>query len=124
MNPVIMATLKISTDFSFFPAARYYSDGPLSGEEFFEKCLNEAFNTALKQKEKLIIDLDGTAGYASSFLSESFGLLSEKYGSQRVLENIEIISHDEPDWKDKILKDYIPNANKRKRKTNEEMVAS
>ena len=111
-----MRLLKISTDFSIVPGARYYSDGPLSGEEFYDNNLRKAFQEALENNEKLTVDLDGTAGYASSFLSESFGLLSEHFGKDIVLKNIEIISVLEPDWKIAILENYIPNAPKRKKK--------
>ncbi len=110
-----MSTIRI-IDFSKTPGARYFSDGPYSGEEFFIKVLNSAFKNALDKKEKLTVDLDGTSGYASSFLSEAFGLLAEKYSVNVVLSNIEIISKEEPDWKIAILKDYIPNATKRRKK--------
>ncbi len=119
-----MIILKISTDFSRYPGARYYEDGPLSGEEFFDRCLNSAFKSALEKKEKLTVDLDDTAGYASSFLSESFGLLSERYSARVVLDNIVLISNDEPDWKDKILHDYVLNAHTRKKRERNEMVTS
>ena len=57
-------------------------------------------------KQKLVIDIDGTEGYATSFLDEAFGRLSKKFGKDEVWNNIEIISIDEPDWIEEI-KDYI-----------------
>jgi hypothetical protein len=112
-----MSTIKV-IDFSKDPGARYPSDGPNSGEEFFTNRLDAAFKTALDNHEKLTVDLDGTSGYASSFLSEAFGLLAEKYGVEITLKNLEIISNEEPDWKIAILTKYIPNANERKKKVN------
>ncbi|TCJ12180.1 DUF4325 domain-containing protein [Flaviaesturariibacter flavus] len=111
-----MAILKISTDFSPFPGARYLSDGEESGQKFYEERLKQAFQDAIANGEKLTVDLDDTAGYASSFLDESFGRLAEDFTVATVLKNIEIISNDEPDWKEKILTDYIPNAPKRKKR--------
>lgn len=111
-----MSLIKISKDYTKYPGARYYEDGNFSGEDFFAKMLNPLFESTLGNKEKLTVDLDGTTGYASSFLSEAFGLLAEKYGVQTVLENLNIISNEEPDWKEKILNDYIPNATKRKKR--------
>lgn len=66
-----MSTKKISVanDFSDTPAGRFKSDGPCSGEEFRD----EFIIPALKNYDKVIIDLDGTLGYGSSFLEESFG---------------------------------------------------
>ena len=111
-----MLTLKISRDFSVYPGARYYSDGKFSGEEFYNVILRKTFQEALDNNQQLTVDLDGTAGYASSFLSESFGLLSEAFGKDKVLTNLFIISENEPDWKNAILNDYIPNASLRKKK--------
>jgi len=110
-----MKTLKISKDFSMYPGARYYTDGPYSGEKFYEECLKGAFYSARQNKERLTVDLDGTAGYASSFLSESFGLLAQEFGIKEVLDNIFIISNEEPDWKNAILTDYLPNSKYRKK---------
>ena len=109
-----MAILKIRDDFSPFPGARYYTDGPRSGQEFYETCLKRAFQDALDKREKLTVDLDHTAGFGSSFLSESFGRLVEDFGKNTIQRNILIISNVEPDWKDRILNEYIPNALNRK----------
>jgi hypothetical protein len=116
MKNVSMVVLSISNDFTPFPGARYYSDGPFSGQEFYEKYLKVFFVKAITENTKLVVNLDNTAGYASSFLSESFGLLAEEFGIDDVLSRIEIISLQEPDWKNRILNDYIPNAKHRKNK--------
>ena len=85
-------------DFSMTPGARYYDDGPDSGQEFYEKVLQKAFKSALEKSEKLTIDLDGTEGYATSFLDETFTRLTQEFGSKAVLNYLIIISEEEPDW--------------------------
>ena len=98
--------LSIANDFSRTPGARYYKDGQNSGEEFYEKLLSVKFKEALDAGSKLVIDLDGTEGYATSFLDEAFRKLSEAYSPDVVWDNIMLISYDEPDWVDEI-KSYI-----------------
>jgi hypothetical protein len=98
--------LKISSDFSETPGARYYSDGQDSGQEFYERVFRHAFKEALDDKATLTIDLDGTEGYATSFLDEAFMRLSKEFGKKTVLSHIEIVSIEEPDWIEEI-KSYI-----------------
>lgn len=93
----------ISKDFTDNPGARYYSDGKYSGQEFLLEYLIPAFEEAVKKNEELIIDLDDTWGYASSFISASFGCLSKIFGKEEVLERLELISEDEPNLKSKII---------------------
>jgi len=97
--------IKVS-DFSKTPGARYYTDGQFSGEEFYDKVLCDAFGRALEADETLIVDLDGTEGYATSFLDEAFRRLGEKFSPQTVLSHLKIISNEEPDWEQEI-KSYI-----------------
>jgi hypothetical protein len=98
--------IKISADFTTCPGARYYSDGPFSGEEFFDKLLSAKFGESLSSREKLTVDLDGTEGYATSFLDEAFSRLAKKYNPKTVWDNLILISSEEPDWIDEI-KTYI-----------------
>lgn len=98
--------IKIAEDFSHVPGARYYDDGPKSGQEFYDKLLLPKFEETLKNKTKLIIDLDGTEGYATSFLDEAFRSLADKFNPDVVWNNIELVSDEEPDWIDEI-KSYI-----------------
>lgn len=64
-----MITVKVATAFSRYPAGRTPNDGPFSGEAFRKQHL-EPF---LKRDETVVVDLDGTRGYGSSFLEEAFG---------------------------------------------------
>ena len=111
--------IKILTDFSKRPGPRYVKEGDFSGELFRKSILYPKLIDALRQKDKLIIDLDGTAGYGTSFLEESFGGLirEEKMGYNDIINNIEIISNEEEYLKEDIYK-YISDANNKKNKKN------
>lgn len=69
MRAVKMAKISIAKQFSRFPAGRYKTDGPHSGEKFRE----EHLVPALQKDETVTIELDGARGYGSSFLEEAFG---------------------------------------------------
>jgi hypothetical protein len=47
----------------------YYEDGPFPGQKFREEILMPA----LKANAKVLVDIDGTRGFGSSFLEEAFG---------------------------------------------------
>lgn len=109
MQVVNQHFIKVSDDFSPTPGARYYEDGDDSGQAFYDNCLKNAFQQAVNDGEKLIIDLDGTEGYATSFLDEAFVRLVRDFTKAIVLKHIEIISTEEPDWIDEI-NSYINEA--------------
>lgn len=88
--------INIASDFSNTPGARYISDGDFSGQEFFEKILEPSFLEVKDNEDTLIVNLDNTDGYATSFLDEAFGGLARKYGKDIALTKIEFISHEEP----------------------------
>lgn len=76
--------IEIANDFSPFPAGRYEKDGPFTGEGFRRKFLVPALNSC----DKVEIIFDGTVGYGSSFLEESFGgLVREENFSEEALVN-------------------------------------
>lgn len=64
-------------DFSVTPFGRYKTDSPHSAEAFRE-ILAKKLNEALKQDDRLTIELDNVYGLGSSFLEESFGGLVRK----------------------------------------------
>lgn len=68
--------ISVAEQFSPFPAGRYYEDGPHSGQKFREEFLVPA----LKEGKSLVVNLDGTLGYGSSFLEEAFGGLVREHG--------------------------------------------
>jgi hypothetical protein len=65
--------INISTDFSPTPGPRYITEGKYSGEMFRQKLLFPLVNNAIINDKIFEVNLDGTAGYATSFLEESFG---------------------------------------------------
>lgn len=93
-------TLSIAKDFSLFPAGRYLSDGPYSGEGF----LKEKLIPALEKEKKVKVILDGTMGYGSSFLEEAFGGLVrlKKWPLGELLLTLEIVSSEDPSLIDEI----------------------
>jgi hypothetical protein len=64
-----MTTISIAKDFTRFPAGRFKAHGNTSGEGFRQKLLEGP----LSRGEQVVVDLDGTIGYGSSFLEEAFG---------------------------------------------------
>jgi hypothetical protein len=60
-------------DFAPSPGGRYVSDGEFSGEWFRDVILAPALSAAQSASDILVVELDGTSGYGSSFLEETFG---------------------------------------------------
>ena len=105
--------IKISRDFSSTPGPRYIKESDIdnSGESFRQKVLYPKFQQALAENKKLIVDLDGTAGYGTSFLEESFGGLIriEKMSYEIIMNNLEIVSNEEEFLKEDII-NYLKDA--------------
>jgi len=108
-----MEIIKISVakDFSKTPGPRYIKEGSFSAELFLENTLNAQFESVLKKDAKILIDLDGTLGYGTSFLEEIFGGLARKYGADNVTNKIDIISTEEP-WLIDDIKSYVEDVKK------------
>jgi hypothetical protein len=92
----------IATDFSEAPGARYRADGPKSGEEFLDTLLRPRFLSAKEAQRTLLVDLDGAWGYASSFVSGSFGALAREFGATAVHRTLRLKSDE-----DRILLDNV-----------------
>lgn len=105
-----LEVIVIAKDFTVAPGARNIEEGPFSGEEFLNKVLRPKFEKALRNGYHILIDLDNTEGYATSFLEEAFGGLARIYGPEKVLSHLEFKSEDEPLLIDEI-KMYINEAN-------------
>lgn len=73
--------------------------------------LEPAFENSISNQKKLKINLDGTIGYATSWLEEVFGGLSRKYGKEKVLAVLDFISEEEP-YLIEDIKAYIEHAKK------------
>lgn len=83
--------INIGRDFSRYPAGRKSERGPYSGERF----RNEFLLPPLYRGEKVVVELDDTAGYGSSFLEEAFGgLLRNGITLDQANQMIELVSDD------------------------------
>jgi hypothetical protein len=100
--------ISIAKDFSTMPGARYRRNGKFSGEEFLETKLEPLFKDS--SVSKIVIELDGTEGYATSFLEESFGGLARRHGIDPVLKRLEFISLEDEDLISEI-QSYIRECN-------------
>jgi STAS-like domain of unknown function (DUF4325) len=84
-------------DFTDRPGVRFRSNGKRSGEEFRQEWLKPAFERARAANRRLLVDLDGAYGYATSFLEEAFGgLTRDMKGPDNVLPYILIKTDEEP----------------------------
>lgn len=99
-------------DFSEFPGPRKESIGPNSGEKFRDSVLLPVI--ANHPDEQIVVNLDGTAGYGSSFLEEAFGgLLRHNIPLSKAIEICDnIISEEDESLIDEI-REYIIDENER-----------
>jgi hypothetical protein len=105
--------IKIATDFTTAPGPRYISEGKYSGEQFRKDVLLPKVREAISKKCSLVVDLDGTSGYGTSFLEESFaGLIrEEKLGLAALDSVLTLVSAEEPDLLTEI-REYMEEAQK------------
>lgn len=101
-------TLSIVESYTIYPGPRYKKQGENSGQKFYEEHLNGLMNEAIEKDRLLEVNLDGTAGYASSFLDQAFGSLVQKYTLEIVSKHLSLISEIEPDWKEMLLEETMP----------------
>jgi hypothetical protein len=94
-------------NYTEYPGPRYCNQGDCSGEDFYHKKLNSAFAIAISEGVQLEVNLDKTAGYASSFLDEAFGNLIYDFSEELVRKILVLVSEQEPDWKQMILDDVF-----------------
>lgn len=86
-----LKAISVARDFSRYPAGRYKTDGPYSGEQFREKFLLPVVAAGKRAR----VELDGARGYGSSFLEEAFGgLIRLGYTIEEVKSAFELISED------------------------------
>ena len=83
-------------DFTTLPGARHRGDGDGSADEFFEDYVLPSLNPVMKDKTgQLLIDLDGTLGYASSFVSQLAVRVKNEFESRRAVKKKIIIKSDD-----------------------------
>lgn len=97
-------TLNVAQEFSKTPGPRFRSEGKFSGEQFREEVLRKRFDEAVRQGAKLLVDLDGGYGYATSFLEEAFGGLARILGVGPVLDTLAFKSDEEPYWAEDVVR--------------------
>ncbi len=107
-------TFKIAKDFFPTPGPRYIHEGPYSGELLRQTKFFTLFHDAIRDNKKIIVDLDGTPGYGTSFLEEIFGGLirEHKLDYAQIISHLDIISEEEPYLKDDIYH-YLSEANEK-----------
>lgn len=91
-----MSYINVAKDFTTAPGGRKRSWGAHSAEEFLETILLPKYIASVTAGEPLCINLDGTAGYAASFLDEAFAGLAVARASENVLDHLLIFSSEEP----------------------------
>lgn len=93
-------TINVARDFSTHPGPRYIKQGSWSGEKF-RKLLEER----LRHHDMIVVNLDGTRGYGSSFLDEAFGGLVREciLTKDEFRRRIEIRSEEDPTYRDEAL---------------------
>ena len=84
--------ITVATDYYEAPAGRYPADGNYNGERFREDFLAPALRSG-----GVVVNLDGTEGYGSSFLDEVFGGLVRKSGFSEweLKEKLSLISEED-----------------------------
>lgn len=107
--------IKIASEFSTAPGPRKVSEGKFSGELFRKEILLPKVLEARDKKCALTIDLDGTSGFGTSFLEESFGgLIRENDLSLAILDSVfRFVSNEEPGLLTEI-REYMEEAEKAK----------
>jgi|SRR5436853_3076047 len=99
----------VAKDFSETPGPRAMGED-FSGEKFKENVLRPGFLRAITDDNTILfVDLDGTEGYATSFLEAAFGGLAREFGSQKVRDHLRLKSDEEPYLVEEILR-YIDDA--------------
>jgi hypothetical protein len=86
----------VATDFAVSPGPRFSRQGPDSGEALRNKLVR-----VLKQNPQgLVVVLDGTSGFGSSFLDEAFGGLvrAEGYTPSQLKGLLEFVSDLDPTY--------------------------
>ena len=85
--------ITIATDYTAVPGGRFAKYGPFSGEDFRDNVLSPA----LKEHDRVVVNLDGTKTLMSSFLEEAFGgLIRERGFSYEVLKTKLVVQASAP----------------------------
>lgn len=117
---------EVAYDFSKFPAGATKSDGPYSGEDLCDRLTEELTGVGLPPTQPLLpllVFLDGTMGYGSSFLKSAFGGLVSREGftPKYLRAHMKVMSSKDPSLVKEIW-EYIDEAEIAKVKRTEEEI--
>ncbi len=103
--------LNIAREYSRCPGARYDREGDYSGERFREHFLLPRLKEAIATGGMLEVVMDGSAGYSTAFIEESFGGLIRVDGLslQEIKNHLIIISEEDETYINEI-NFYLQNA--------------
>lgn len=107
----VLKVISIAKEFSDSPGPRTRDEGEFSGEAFLQEILRPAFVQAAKEGHSLVVDLDGSEGYATSFLESAFGGLAREFDAKEILKVVTFKSDDEP-YLVQEIQNYITDARK------------
>lgn len=109
--------IKVAQEFSPTPGPRYKKEGKYSGEEFRQNILFPKVKEAFDKNIKIIVDLDGTAGYGTSFLEEAFGGLIrvDRLTLSDILDHLELRSTEE-EYLVEDVHEYLKDADEESKK--------
>lgn len=104
--------LIVAKEFSPTPGFRTKEESPFPADEFRDNILFPRLKDAINNNGVLLVDLDGSAGYGTSFLEEAFGgLIREcKLSYQDIKAHLLLKSDDDPSYIEEI-NGYISDAN-------------
>jgi hypothetical protein len=115
MTTNVMKIISIAKDFSETPGPRARDEGEFSGDQFLQEILRPAYLQAVEDGSTLTVDLDGTEGYATSFLEATFGGLAREFDAAEINRVLKFKSDDEP-FLIKEIAGYIADARNTRKK--------
>lgn len=97
MMTATQQTISVAKQYSRHPAGRVDADGPFNGKKFLERLLLPTFQRCREAGRTLRVELDGVAGYGSSFLEEAFGGLVREAGlpANQILGTLQLVTEDD-----------------------------
>lgn len=97
--------ISVAKHFSTTPGPRYRHEGKYSGDDFRDHFLAPCYFKAVIMGVKLVIDLDGTAGFGTGFLEEVFGgmIRRKDIHADTFTNQIKLVSTEVPEYADEVL---------------------
>lgn len=109
---MVQILINVAKDFSRTPGPRYIREGEYSGQLFRQSKLYPAVLRAIQEGGQVLLDLDGGAGYGTSFLEEiSGGLIREHHLKYDDILRVLKIKSMEEDYLEEDIRHYLNEAN-------------